>query len=76
MSTICKLDPFVRQRRAARANLLRNPPPVPNGSMAQLAYFSILEFLKRAHRAPFLTGTQKHDIFVNYGRKLAQVQGK
>lgn len=75
MSTICKLDRMVRERRAARANLLRNPPPIPRDTVKQLAYFTILEFLKRVHRASFLDGIQKHDIFVNYGRKLAQVQG-
>lgn len=73
MSTICKLDPQVRQRRHARANLLRNPPTAPKrGTVANAAYYAVLDFLARARKASWLTGTQKHDIFVHYGRKLAE----
>ena len=57
MSTICKLDPQVRLDRAARRNLLRNPPRATHKGHAILAELAIIK------RASHLTGETKDALF-------------
>ena len=63
MSTVTKLDPMHRQRRAMRRNLLRNYRGHPV-IMAELAII---------HRASHLTGDTKQRLFE---RGCAQMAGK
>lgn len=58
MSTICKLDSEVRRRRTARANLLRNPPPLK--SPEAVAVMSELALIRANSR---LSGSIKHMLF-------------
>lgn len=63
MSTISKLDSIVRQRRAARRNLLRNPPYKADPKiMAELSLIS---------RSSHLTGETKHELFTRGAAQLA-----
>jgi len=65
MSTICKLDPTVRQRRAMRRNLLRNPPHKARPEvMAELALI---------HDNPRLTGAKKHELFMRGAKQLSEL---
>lgn len=66
MSTVCKLDPAVRQQRTARANLLRNPPRVA------LEGTEILERLAQVARRSDLTGAEKHQRFTAGSERLRE----
>jgi hypothetical protein len=67
MSTVCKLDPLVRQRRTARANLLRHPP------MARTATaIAILAELSLIRANPRLPGAIKHELFTRGAEQLAK----
>ncbi|MGO9722578.1 MAG: hypothetical protein ACLPOA_18825 [Methylocella sp.] len=71
MSTICKLNPMVREQRRRRADLLRQgwrDRRTPQETI-------VLNKLETVRRAPYLTGEQKHLIF-HYGAKtLAALRG-
>lgn len=67
MSTVCKLDPRVRQRRTARANLLRNPPPLRTAEA--IAVFSELRLI---HDSPCLAGSTKHVLFERGATQLSK----
>jgi hypothetical protein len=67
MSTVCKLDPLVRQRRTARANLLRNPPKVR--SAEAVAVFTELSLIRISSR---LDGATKHRLFERGAAQLAK----
>jgi hypothetical protein len=67
MSTVCKLDPLVRQRRTARANLLRHPPLARTA-----AAIAILAELSLIRLNPRLTGATKHELFTRGAEQLAK----
>lgn len=71
MSTICKLDPEVRKRRA---NLLRNPPPAPKKPGDRALYGAVMAELFMIHRSSRLTGDTKHRLFERGAKQLAQLQ--
>lgn len=70
MSTICKIDPGVRQRRTLRANLLRNPPKFRESAVMA---GRILAELHIIHDAPHLTGATKHMLFVRGAKQLSEL---
>jgi hypothetical protein len=70
MSTVCKLDPIVRQRRTYRANLLRNPPHAMN----RFAAGAILAELALIHDNPHLSGDKKHQLFVRGVKQLTELK--
>jgi hypothetical protein len=65
VSTITKIDPLHRQRRAARRNMLRNPPPLR--SAEAIAIMSELSLIAKASR---LHGNVKHALFHRGARQL------
>ena len=68
MSTICKLDSEVRRRRTARANLLRNPPPIKTGEAV-----AIISELALIHVNPRLSGSVKHMLFERGATQLSKL---
>jgi hypothetical protein len=66
MSTVCKLDPAVRMRRSARANLLRNPPRI-NSALAAAIYTELCLIAA----SPRLTGDTKHALFERGAKQLS-----
>lgn len=67
MSTICKLNPLIRQRRAARRNLLRNPPLMKNIAL-RIAIMAEITLIAKSSR---LTGTLKHKLFARGAAQMA-----
>lgn len=63
MSTICKLDPMVRSRRRARANLLREKPH-------NIKCATVMAELALIHDASRLNGATKHVLFVRGAHQL------
>lgn len=76
MSTITKLDPRHRERRAMRRQLLRNPPELPRdvlpGNWRHLEYVEILTNLDAVRRSN-RHGHAKHDIFRRGALQLAEL---
>jgi hypothetical protein len=72
MSTICKLSPEVRRRRALRANLLRNPPKFRNHESVALAG-RIMAELHLIHDSSRLRGDTKHMLFMRGAKQLAEL---
>ncbi len=70
MTTRCKLDPMVRQRRVRRAALLRNPPRFENGD-SRLKAAIILGELALIRKSSRLHGDTKHALFVRGANQLA-----
>ena len=70
MSTRTKLDPMVRQRRARRAALLRNPPRFENTD-SRLKAAIILGELALIRKSSRLHGDTKHALFVRGANQLA-----
>ncbi len=72
MSTICKLDPGVRQARAARRNAIRSLerviPYLP--AARQPAAVLLHHILDNIRRNPKRTGAEKSDSFAAMMRKL------
>jgi hypothetical protein len=66
MSTACKLDPLVRQRRTARANLLRHTKARTAEAIAVLAELSLIRL------NPRLTGAIKHELFTRGAEQLTK----
>lgn len=66
MSTICKIDPMVRQRRAYRAALLRMRPRTAEALV-------VLFELRKIQKNPRLTGAKKHELFVRGAQQIHQV---
>lgn len=83
MSTICKLNPKVREDRYARRALLRQARSVHGkisveqglGSPAEYQAFKIADFLERVYRSPWRTGRTKNDLFTRLARELAHAAG-
>jgi hypothetical protein len=69
MSTICKLDPMTRQRRAMRAALLRNPPRL-HGNLEASAIMAELALI---HRNPRLSGVVKQKLFERGAYQLSRL---
>ena len=69
MSTVCKLDPIVRQRRAMRRNLLRTRAKshIEVVILAELALIAA---------NPRLTGETKQTLFERGARQMAQSSGE
>ena len=63
MSTICKIDPMVRQRRAYRAALLKMRPRNQKAAI-------ILAELALIHNASRMTGTTKQALFVRGAQQI------
>lgn len=63
MSTVCKLDPMVRQRRRARANLLREKP-------RNIKAAAVMAELALIHDNPRLNGIAKHALFARGAHQL------
>lgn len=57
MSTVCKLDPEVRLRRAMRRNLLRNTKAANHEQIAILSELALIAGSSR------MTGATKHALF-------------
>jgi hypothetical protein len=66
MSTVCKLDPLVRQRRTARANLLRHAKARTAEAIAVLAELSLIRL------NPRLIGAVKHELFTRGAEQLTK----
>lgn len=64
MSTICKLDPTIRHRRAMRRNLLRNPP--------RDAHPAIMAELWLIAKSSRLTGETKQSLFERGARQIGE----
>ncbi len=63
MSTICKIDPMVRRRRAYRATAVRHPPPFSGIKGGRELYGKILGELALIHHSSRLTGATKDELF-------------
>ena len=74
MSTICKLSPEVRRRRALRANLLRNPPRFRDPKSVVLAG-RIMAELHLIHDSPRHRGDTKHMLFMRGAHQLSELPG-
>lgn len=75
MSTVCKIDPMTRERRAQRRNLLRNPPRPRKGMTHsdQLLYGAILAELSIIKGSSRLTGDTKHWLFERGAKQLSEL---
>jgi hypothetical protein len=79
MSTICKLNRNVRERRAMRRNLIRelerayHDQAVIAGRSSEgaLVASATLKFLNDVRRSPWRTGDQKGAIFSRVAHELA-----
>lgn len=83
MSTICKLNPKVREDRSMRAAMARQAREAVNAVAAQHGVGSkiadeahtIATFLERVHRSPYRTGQRKNELFQAIARELAPTEG-
>lgn len=82
MSTICKLNPKVREDRRMRAAMTRQVAQVRDriaaehgiGSMVADQANSVAAFLDQVRRSPYRTGARKNQLFQAIARELAGVR--
>lgn len=82
MSTICKLNPKVREDRRMRAAMSRQAAQVRDkiaaehgiGSKLADEAHTVAQFLDRVRRSPWRTGARKNQLFQAIARELAGVQ--
>lgn len=67
MSTVGKIDPLAKQRRAKRAAFLRTAKP--SGTNTDL-FLTLVFALRKIHKDPRLSGAQKHELFRRGVRQL------
>lgn len=74
MSTICKINPLIRQQRRHRANLLRNPPqPRMRTPKRILEMRVILVELSLIQQASHLTGATKQMLFERGAQQMSRL---
>lgn len=79
MSTVCKLNPKVREDRYARRALLTQARAVHGkiatefgvGSPTEHQAFQIGEFLEKVYRSPWRTGQRKNELFTQLAREMS-----
>ena len=72
MSNASKLDPLTKQRRAARAALLRNPPRFRTAKSHFKAAIILAE-LALIHKSSRLNGATKHTLFERGAKQLGEL---